>query len=888
MSMNIRKQWIKFFESKKHLYVEPKGLVPINDDSILWINSGVSTIKNYFDGSEKSPAPRLVNVQRCIRTNDIENVGVTSRHQTIFEMLGNFSIGDYFKEKAILMAWEFLTSKEWLGLDKDKLYVTVFIEDQEAIDIWKNEVGLSDDRIIKGFKDTNFWEIGQGPCGPNTEIFFDRGEKFDPENIGLKLLQDDMDNDRYIEIWNVVFSQFNSDGKGNYTELPIKNIDTGMGFERIVSIMEGAVTNFDSSIFMPIIKVIDERSTKSYTHNTMETSGEVFETNKSFKIIADHFKAVLFAILDGELPSNKDRGYILRMLLRRAYLSMDKLELSTDDIDPIIDAIRKNYIDFYTHLEKDKKKINEIFKSEYSKYQKALKSGKKNFDALLKEKGKNLNAEDLFFLYETYGLPPIISLDLASQAGIKISVDEVLDQAKEHAEKSKNADKETTKMSIQEDLFDECLDQLFVGYDKLKVETQVLFEKKSANGTYAVILKENPFYSVGGGQVSDQGTVNGIKVVDVQKNKFDNIVVYLEKAVKDTKVIAIVDEKIRRQIEMHHSAAHLTHYALKQILGESAHQAGSAINENRMRFDYNGRALTKDEILQVENIVRDQIAKKAPVVCETMNIDAAKQTGAIGIFEDKYGDNVRVVTIGDSKELCGGCHVKKTSDISCFAITNFEQKSASTFRISAICGADLILKQKDITIEKLGAEIDSINKQIAKLKELKVDVKEVTKLMDFDKIKERHAFKYIALNIELAREEIKKLNKSAEQLIEKQMLAKYNDLSGMIQEINGVNVAVINDSDFNLKYMNAIAGANNNIEGLVIIAAVINDNKAAIGACCDKAAIAKGIKAGDLIKKIAVACGGNGGGRPEFAQAGANDINKLNEMLENISEVING
>ncbi|WP_425379452.1 alanine--tRNA ligase [Spiroplasma endosymbiont of Stenodema calcarata] len=701
----IRKMWLDFFRSKNHYELPSVSLIPVDDPSLLWINSGVATLKPYFDGRKTSPAPRLTNSQKSIRTNDIENVGYTARHHTLFEMLGNFSIGDYFKKEAIIYAWEFLTDKKWIGFDSSKLYVTVYKDDQEAYDVWHNVIGLSPDRIIKGGKYTNFWEIGEGPCGPNTEIFYDRGEKYDPEHIGIKLLKEDLENDRYLEVWNIVFSQYNNNGDGTYTDLPRKNIDTGAGLERITSIIQETPTNFETDLFMPIIKATEKLTKGKYHYD--ETAlftgdSQQIKINTAFKVIADHLRAVTFAIADGAFPGNKDRGYVIRRLIRRASLYGKKIGLEQAFLYQLVQTVITIMSEYYTYLIEKQIIIEQAVLDEENKFLKTLEQGTKLFNEV-KTKYGLISKEHAFRLFESYGFPIELIEEEAQEAGIKVDragFEELLANAKEISRTNR---KDIKAIHLQSNLFTHLdVASVFVGYEQEQVNNvEIVFmfaNDKSVseltNTTGYIILKETPFYAEKGGQAADRGLIlkdnNTAYVLDVQQgpNKQHLHYVKVDGTLKMNDLVNVsIDSDRRFYTRKNHSGTHLIHATLREVLGSHVMQTGSYNDDERLRIDItHNKSISSAEIMAVEAAVIKAI--HAAIPCEIIYTDMQRALTvhhALAFFTEKYDEEVRIIKFGTySCELCGGTHVANSQDVEDLLITGIESKGAGTFRIHAI------------------------------------------------------------------------------------------------------------------------------------------------------------------------------------------------------------
>ncbi|AXK51002.1 alanine--tRNA ligase [Spiroplasma alleghenense] len=701
----VRQIWIDFFKSKDHLFLPPVSLVPVQDPSLLWINSGVATLKPYFDGRLSPPSQRLTNSQKSIRTNDIENVGVTARHHTMFEMLGNFSIGDYFKKEAIEFAWELLTSKKWFDIPVEKLYITVFEEDQEAFDVWTKIIKVAPDHIFKGNRDTNFWDVGQGPCGPNSEIFFDRGPSWDPENIGPRLLKDDIENDRYIEIWNIVFSQFNNDGKNNYSDLPRKNIDTGAGLERLVSIFQDAPTNFETDLFMPTIEAIENIAKREKLYDikaARENKGIINKNNTAFKVIADHIRAVTFAISDGVFPGNKDRGYIIRRLIRRSSVYGRKLGINEPFLFRLVDIVVGTMKEFYPYLIEKRNLVVDAIKVEEEKFLKTLTKGSEVLEVML-AKNKNISGKDALLLFESFGFPIELTNELAQEQGVEVDIKEfnhLLEKAKEIARSSR---KDLKAWDKQNEIFTKLkVSSKFVGWETEKCEAKVVYLFKDnqplqdASGDEVfVILDQTPFYAEKGGQAADNGIFilndNQLNVIDVQEGPghqhIHRVILNGNKLKIGDKVTAQVDSEKRYFTMKNHSGTHILHAALREVLGKEVMQSGSYNDENGLRMDFNfNRPITLEENHLIQKVVdREILAQVTREVYFTSMDEAVNKYNALAFFTEKYEGIVRVVKFGDfSSELCGGTHVENTKVIEDLVITSIESKSAGIYRIHAL------------------------------------------------------------------------------------------------------------------------------------------------------------------------------------------------------------
>jgi len=867
-SAQVRQMYLDFFKEKGHDVEPSASLVPHEDPSLLWINSGVATLKKYFDGRVIPQNPRICNAQKSIRTNDIENVGKTARHHTFFEMLGNFSIGDYFKEEAIQWAWEFLTSDKWIGFDADKLSVTVHPEDEEAFKIWNEKMGVPKERIIR--LEGNFWDIGEGPSGPNTEIFYDRGEAYgndlnDPE------LYPGGENERYLEIWNLVFSQFNHNPDGTYTPLPKKNIDTGMGLERMVSVIQDVQTNFDTDLFMPIIEATENISGAKYRTND--------EQDTAFKVIADHIRTVTFAVGDGALPSNEGRGYVLRRLLRRAVRYAKKLNINRPFMYELVPVVGEIMVDFYPEVKEKTDFIQRVVKNEEERFHETLNDGLAILGTVIKkEKAQNsdmVQGEDVFRLYDTYGFPVELTEEYAEDENMKIDHAGFEREMEAQRERARAARQDSSSMQVQGGVLGEVtVASEFVGYDKNEVETVVeaiivdgeLVDRAEAGTEAQVILSHTPFYAESGGQIADQGTIQSAsgtaEVKDVQKapngQNVQTVAVTNGELVKGEIYTATLDEENRSAIVKNHTATHLLHQALKDTLGTHVNQAGSLVTADRLRFDFSHFGqVTQEELEKIEQIVNEKIWDSISVQIENKAIDEAKAMGAMALFGEKYGDIVRVVQVGDySLELCGGCHVPNTSVIGLFKIVSESGIGAGTRRIEAVTGK---------------AAYQLMNDQVGLLKEAAAKVKSNPR--------------DLVGRVEGLLEEIRNLQRENDSLSTKLGNIEAGNLVDRVQNINGVNVlaAKVNATDMNnLRAM--VDDLKQKLESAVIVLASPQGEKVNIIAGVTKDLIAKGHHAGKLVKEVATICGGGGGGRPDMAQAGGKDASQIEKALGTVEE----
>ena len=865
-STQIRRMYLDFFVEKGHKIEPSASLVPVDDPSLLWINSGVATLKKYFDGREIPENPRITNSQKSIRTNDIENVGKTARHHTFFEMLGNFSIGDYFKPEAIAWAWEFLTSEKWLALEKEKLSVTIHPEDTEAYDIWKNVIGLPEDRIIR--IEGNFWDIGEGPSGPNTEIFYDRGPEADTWSPKEEMYPGG-ENDRYLEVWNVVFSQYNHNADGTYTELPAKNIDTGMGLERIVSVLQDVPTNFDTDLFIPIIREIEKLSGAKY--------GVSKEQDVAFKVIADHIRTVTFAIADGALPSNEGRGYILRRLLRRAVRFAKILGLNSSFMYKLTDIVAEIMIDYYPNVKESVSFVKDVILKEEDRFHETLHEGEAiltNIANEVKDTTKVISGEDAFKLYDTFGFPIELTEEYAEELGLTVDIDgfnEEMEKQKERARASRHDD---SSMQVQSDLYNRIIgDSEFVGYTQLIEKSSKLLaivdkednllDKYTGADVVKVVFERTPFYAESGGQVADRGEIIALgfkgEVLDVKKLP-DKRHIHFVKVVEGELLVGneyelVVNRNYRLNIEKNHTATHLLNEALRQQVGTHIKQAGSLVTDDKLRFDITHFApLTKEEIERVEQEVNEQIWNALEIKTEEMPIAEARKLGAQALFGEKYGDVVRVVSIGDySIELCGGTHNANSSEVGIFKIISESGVAAGVRRIEALTGR--------AAYEYLRSQEDTLS-----------SVEKLTKSNSTNVIE-----KVSSLQVE-----IKKLTKEKEILQQKIANAELNNLVNDIKEVNGVSVLTSVVESENMNHLKQLVdNAKSKLENYVIAFASINEDKVNFVVAVDKAITDK-YNAGKLVNVLATVCDGRGGGRPDMAQAGAKNKDNINKAFEEL------
>lgn len=866
----IRRKFLDFFASKGHQIVPSASLIPVDDPSLLWINSGVATLKKYFDGREVPENPRITNSQKSIRTNDIENVGKTARHHTLFEMLGNFSIGDYFKREAIHWAWEFLTDKKWIGFDPERLSVTIHPEDDEAFEIWHKEIGLPLERIVK--LEGNFWDIGEGPSGPNSEIFYDRGPEYgddpnDPE------LYPGGENERYLEVWNLVFSQYNHNPDGTYTPLPNKNIDTGMGLERMASILQNGKTNFDTDLFLPTIHATEAICGIKY--------GENAEIDVSFKVIADHIRAVSFAIGDGALPSNEGRGYVLRRLLRRAVRYGRKLGITRPFLYELTPVVAETMKDYYPELLEKVPFIQKVIKSEEERFLETLSDGLQILESLVQstkaEGSKQISGQEAFKLYDTYGFPFDLTEDYALEHGLSVDREGFERAMEEQRERARAAREDADSMQVQGGVLrDIKVASQFVGYEQSSVDAKILaivykdqlVRSLESGQECQVILDLTPFYAESGGQIADRGMIEGedflLRVKDVQKapNGQHLHTVLIEEGTlrTDAAVKAVIDQTARKEIVKNHTATHLLHQALKDVLGRHVNQAGSLVAPDRLRFDFSHfGSLSKEEMEQIEQIVNEKIWNGLDVEIMIKPLQEAKQMGAMALFGEKYGEIVRVVKVGEySLELCGGCHVKNTSEIGLFKIVSESGIGAGIRRIEAVTGK---------------AAYQYLNQLLNIFKEAADDLK--ANLTDVPK------------KIEALHQQIKDLSRENESLKARLSHIEAGNLINQAVEINGIKVlsARVNATDMN-QLRNLTDELKTKLGSAIIVLGAVNGDKVNIVASVSKELIEKGYHAGNLVKEVAMRCGGGGGGRPDMAQAGGKDPQKLDEALKAVFTLI--
>ena len=868
----LRKMFLEFFESKDHLAMKSFSLVPHNDKSLLLINSGMAPLKPYFTGQEIPPKKRVTTCQKCIRTGDIENVGKTARHGTFFEMLGNFSFGDYFKEEAIQWTWEFLT--DVVGLDPDRLYPSVYVDDDEAFEIWNKKMGIPAERIFKFGKEDNFWEHGSGPCGPCSEVYYDRGEKY---GCGKPDCTVGCDCDRYMEIWNDVFTQFDNDGNGNYTELEQKNIDTGMGLERLASVVQDVDSIFDVDTIKALRDHVCELAGKEY--------GREYDNDVSIRVITDHIRSVTFMISDGIMPSNEGRGYVLRRLLRRACRHGRLLGIHKGFLPELAQTVIAGSKDGYPELEEKKEFILKVIAKEEEQFNKTIDQGLgilADMIADMEAKGeKTLNGDDAFRLYDTYGFPLDLTKEILEEKGMDVDEDGFKSSMEVQRTTARNAREVTNYMGADVTVYesiDPAVASTFVGYEHLTWESDVtvltteteLADALSEGQRGTIFVAETPFYATSGGQEADTGyirTAEGeFKVEDTIKllgGKIGHVGVMTKGMIKEgDKVTLEVDAKKRALSARNHSATHLLQKALRTVLGTHVEQAGSSVNEDRLRFDFTHfSALTAEELKKVEEIVNEQISKGLPVIVKNMPIEEAKKTGAQALFGEKYGDIVRVVNMSEfSIEFCGGTHVSNTSEIMAFKIISETGVAAGVRRIEALTSDGLM---------KYYADIEEKLKNVAQLLKAAPD--------------------NLADKIDHMLAENKTLHSEVESLKSKMAQEAAGDVMDQVKEVKGMKLlaAQIDGVD-----MNGLRDLGDQLkeklgEGVVVLASA-GDGKVSLMATATDGAMKLGAHAGNLVKGIAGCVGGGGGGRPNMAQAGGKNPAGIPEALAKAAEVLEG
>lgn len=863
----IREKYLSFFESKGHLRLPSFPLVPQNDASLLLINAGMAPLKPYFTGKEKPPCKRVTTCQKCIRTPDIERVGKTARHGTFFEMLGNFSFGDYFKKEVTAWAWEFITKV--LEIPEDRLWVSVYEDDEEAVELWTKNVGVSKDRIVYLGKEDNFWEIGTGPCGPCSEIYYDRGEEY---GCGSPDCAVGCDCDRYVEFWNLVFTQFDKDENGNYNRLAHPNIDTGMGLERMACIMQGVTSLFEVDTIKRVLEHAARIANAEY--------GKDHETDVSLRVITDHIRSTVFLISDGVLPSNEGRGYVLRRLLRRAARHGRLLGVKEPFLYKIAKTVAEESKSAYPELEEKFAYIEKVIKTEEERFSETIDQGLvilSDYISELKKSGKNvLSGENTFRLYDTFGFPIDLTKEIAEESGIEVDEASFNALMNEQKERARAARGDMEDAAWDEDVFASVkTETVFTGYEEDESEGEIIAIAKdgalcdeAADGEITVILDKTPFYAESGGQIGDTGYIKTsggeLRVEDTKKQngKFlHKCSVVLGTVKKGDKATGIVDAARRNAIRKNHSSAHLLQTALKAVLGEHIAQAGSYVTESRMRFDFSHfAAMTADEIKETEALVNRYIMDCVPVETFVKSIDEARKMGATALFGEKYGEKVRVVKMGDfSMEFCGGTHVSNTGNIGLFKIVSESGVAAGVRRIEAVTGMNVI------------DYIDKNNSLIHKAAEiLKTNPGEI-------------AQKATALN-----DEVKNIKREIESLKAKLANSKLEEVLEKAYEVDGIKV-IAERLDDGLD-MNSLRAAGDNLKkklsDAVIVLASSAEGKVNLVSMATKSAVEKGMNAGNIIREVAKITGGGGGGKADNAQAGGKDASKIKEALEKVKDII--
>ena len=864
----LREMFLSFFESKGHLRLPSFSLVPQNDKSILLINAGMTPMKPWFKGEEEPPRRRVCTCQKCIRTGDIENVGKTARHGTYFEMLGNFSFGDYFKHEAIAWSWEFLT--EVVGLEPDRLYPSIYLDDDEAFDIWNKEVGIPAERIFRFGKEDNFWEHGSGPCGPCSEIYYDRGPEYGCGKPGCTV---GCDCDRYIEIWNNVFSQFDNDGHGHYTELKQKNIDTGMGLERLACVCQNVDSLFDVDTVMNITHKVSQLTGAHY--------GETEKRDVSLRVITDHIRSATFMICDGILPSNEGRGYVLRRLLRRAARHGKLLGVNDPFLYQVVDTVIHENEGQYPDLREKQTYITKVIRTEEENFGRTIDGGMKIFSDLLAEHKqkpeKIFSGADAFRLYDTFGFPIDLTMEMAADEGLSVDENAFQKLMKEQKERAREARKALGDLGWAGVEFGKDVPATeFVGYDHSECDARIvaivadeeLRDEVAAGAEAVVVLDHSPFYAEMGGQVADHGTITADGVVftvaDVQKNKGGKFMHYGRLAqgvlhVGDT-VHAAIDMERRKAIQRAHSTTHLLDAALKKVLGDHVHQAGSLVEPDRLRFDFTHfEAISPEELRQVEELVNDAILEGYPVVTEVLPIEEAKKKGAVAMFGEKYGETVRVVEMSDfSVEFCGGTHVDNTAKAGPFRIKSESSVASGVRRIEATCGK-LSLKAMESSQGVLSRAAQFLKTAPSGLLE----------------------------RMEQQANEMKQLRQALEKFKAEASLGEARQFLASAKTVKDLHVLATTRSGVDTAELRTMGDfLRDKDPKAVAVIASINGEKITFLAVCGKEAVARGIKAGDLVRHVSAICGGKGGGKPDSAMGGGSDPLKVDDALASVDDFV--
>ena len=861
-STEIRNTWLKFFESKGH-YIEPSAsLIPHNDPTLLWINAGVAALKKYFDGSEIATHTRITNAQKAIRTNDVENVGKTARHHTFFEMLGNFSIGDYFRKEVIPWAFELLTSEKYFGFDKDKLYMSVHPDDLESQKLWI-ECGVDPSHLIP--LSGNFWEIGAGPCGPDTEIFYDRGEKYDPEHLGVKLLKEEIENDRYIEIWNIVFSQYNAEegvARENYKELPSKNIDTGAGLERLCCVIQETETNFETDLFYPYILQVEKIAKFKYEN----------EYKMAYRVIADHIRTCTFALADGAMFSNEGRGYVLRRILRRAVRYGKKLGIDKPFLFELVPTVCEVMKGYYPYLFDNMDKVMKMIKTEEEKFEVTLNSGEQMLRKML-ENSDSLNGADAFKLYDTYGFPVELTEEICLELGKTVDLIGFKTEMEKQKERARNARGDLQSFNKQsKDLLEFTTPSEFIYFNTKPLVSKVIGLFKNGekvdfiDDEGEVVFDKTNFYATSGGQIADTGIIENddcsCEVVDVNKathkqNMHSVKVQFGKISIGDTFTLKI-NESRRNKIMKNHSACHLLQKALQTILGKHVHQEGSYVSDSILRFDFSHyEKMSETQIRQVEKLVNEYINQGLDVETKILPLEEAKKLNAMALFDEKYGDTVRVIDMsGVSVEFCGGTHVTTTQDIGLFAICFEESIASGIRRIEAKTGLDAyeLLKQKEIMLQGINQVLKS-----GSLSELNQKAKSI--MEEIANLKKQNS----ELNQKLSNYEAKSIVNNFENINGKHVLLK---------KLNAYDKDMLNKLFDSLKVVYD--------DAIIILANIFEDRVQFMSFVGEK--VRNQYAAGNLIKKVTSICLGSGGGRKDVAQGGGKDPSKVDLAFNSVKE----
>ena len=867
----LREMFLSFFETKGHLRLPSFSLIPQNDASLLLINSGMAPMKPYFKGEQEPPRHRVCTCQKCIRTGDIENIGKTARHGTYFEMLGNFSFGDYFKHEAIAWSWEFLTSPEWVGIDPDRLYPSIYVDDDEAFEIWNKEIGIPAERIFRFGKEDNFWEHGAGPCGPCSEIYYDRGPEYGCGKPGCTV---GCDCDRYMEVWNNVFSQFDNDGEGHYTELKQKNIDTGMGLERLAVVCQGVDSLFDVDTVMNITHKVSELTGAYY--------GKSHKMDVSLRVITDHIRSATFMICDGVLPSNEGRGYVLRRLLRRAARHGKLLGVNEPFLYKVIDTVIHENECQYPELREKQSYITKVVKTEEENFAKTIDAGMKIFGDLLAEHKANgetvFSGADAFKLYDTYGFPVDLTIEMCADEGMIVDEAEFKKLMEEQRVRARKAREALGDLGwAGQEFGKEVPETEFVGYDRTESEGTVvalvaegeICGEVNEGMDAIVVLDRTPMYAEMGGQVADQGvmTADGVvfKVNNVLKNKGGKYMHYGKllkgSIVLGDKLTVSIDTERRKAISRAHSATHLLQSALRLVLGDHVHQAGSLVEPDHLRFDFTHfSALTAEEIGQVNTVMADMILEGADIETQVMPFDEAKKLSAMSLFGEKYGDTVRVVKMGDfSMEFCGGTHLDNTAKVGMFVITSEGSVASGVRRIEAITGREVIAKYIAMS--------GMINKVADRLKARPLEIMN---------------------KVESNLSEIHELRQNIDKLRDQLMSGQTERMLYGAKDIKGLKVITITNGPVNAADIRKMGDQlRDRYPNIVAVLAATAENKATMLAVCGKNAVARGVKAGDLIKSITKICEGTGGGKPDSAMGGCKNLLKLDDAMAAVDDFVN-